>query len=169
MCRTRSNSMFKLSFSVVVVVLISIVAFKTVAADGPGPTPAPLSFSRPYEQGIVMPELGATLAAENYNSLAVLFTQDWWNWKYSYHSSMTSQGTNSLQIWCDAKYKGRYGNTWHWVDNLWNSTWGTSLSVGGVADLTGEFVVWTHGTHLFDYGSNNWVWRSSDDNEATWL
>ena len=148
---------------------VSADSVATVPADEPGPTPVPASFLPRYEQEMANPELGATIASENYNSVAVLFTQGGGIWKYSYHSNMSSQGTNSLQIWCDAKYKGRYGNTWYWVDSLWNSTWGTSLSVGGVADLSGEIMVWTHGTHLFDYSPNNWVWRYSDDYDATWL
>lgn len=148
---------------------VSADSVPTIPADEPGPTPVPASFLPRYEQEMANPELGATIASENYNSVAVLFKQDWNPWKYSYHSTMSSQGTNSLQIWCDAKYRGRYGSTWYRVDSLWNSTWGTSLGVGGVADMSGQVMVWTHGTHLFDYSPNNWVWRYSDDYDTNWL
>jgi len=150
-------------------ITVSANSVVAVPADEPGPTPVPASFLLRYELEMANLEMGATIASENYNSVAVLFTQGWGIWKYSYHSNMSSQDTNSLQIWCDAKYRGRYGSTWYWVDSLWNSTWGTSLGVGGVKDLSGEIMVWTHGTHLFDYSPNNWVWRYSDDYDATWL
>jgi hypothetical protein len=168
MCGKKLRNTLMVGLSVVVAVLMGIVPLKTAVADGPGPTPVPASFSRQDDQGIAKPEMGVTSRGETYSSIAVLFTQNWWNWKYSYHSTSSSQGTNSLQIWCDAKAHGRYGGSWYWVDSLWKSTWGTYLSVGGSKDKSGEFSVWTHGTHLFDYGPGNWVWRYSDSYDATW-
>jgi hypothetical protein len=150
-------------------ITVSANSVVAVPADEPGPTPVPAPFLPRYEQELINPELGATLAGENYSSIAVLTQPAWQPWKYSYHCKMSAQGTNSLQIWCDARYRGRYGSTWYVVNDLWDSTWGTSLGVGGVADMSGQVVVWTRGTHLFDYGPNNWVWCYSEDYDNNWL
>ncbi len=104
---------------------------------------------------------------EVYYSIAYFFSQ-YGQQVANYSSYSSATGTNSLQLWCDATYRGRWGSTWYWLDNLWSSTWGSNLSVGSSKSLGGQVTLHTHGTHLFDYGAGNWVWRSSDDWENSW-
>lgn len=133
------------------------------AEEPPPPTPVPLLGGEMAEgNGFIVP-----MAGETWSAIAYWFYSSSTGLKANYQCSQSTPSANSQQIWCDATYRGYYGSTWYALDNLWSSRWGGGeLTVNGSRGMTyGSYVLHAHGTHLFDYGPNNWVWRESDDYE----
>lgn len=160
--KTPKTLLVMISFTLLLMLFSNVV----VLAQGPDPTPVPPSdFGKATSKGVV--PSGIPLASgESYYSNAY-FTSGGGQTAH-YGSGSRASGTNSLQVWSEVTYRGRYGSTWYWLDNLWNSTWGSSVYAGSSQGLGGEVTLHTHGTHLFDYGSGNWVWHYSDKYENSW-
>jgi len=143
--------MRKVKFLSVLVLLVLLVSAGpgVALAQGPiveraDPTPVPPSFFPSEAQEMATTTERGIKSNEVYYSIAYFFSQ--YGQQVANYSSYSSA----------------------WLDNLWSSTWGSNLSVGSSKSLGGQVTLHTHGTHLFDYGAGNWVWRSSDDWENSW-
>lgn len=117
---------------------------------------------------VTNPSAPIPMSGETYSTIAYWFYSSTTGLSAHYQSTQNTSSANSQQIWCDVTYKGIYGPNWWILDNLWKSRWGGgNLTVNGSKGVSyGSYNLHGHGTHLFDYGSNNWVWKYSDDYET---
>jgi hypothetical protein len=78
----------------------------------------------------------------------------------TFSSSSSATGVNSLQIWSYLYINGSLKK------QVWNSCYCGSLAAQGklVIDKTLNHNKTVNGTHLFDYGGGNTVWRYSQYN-----
>ncbi len=148
-------------------VLVGLLVFVMVSAGfvtsgialaSGGPTPQPTPNSRPTPQPRRAAGIQASDGDRQYSSYADIDfpSQGQTRITYASFSSSSSPSIYSLQIWSRLSGNG-------WQDEAWNSCYCSSLTAAGsktVADSV-AYPFDVDGTHLFDYGGGNWVWRYS--------
>jgi hypothetical protein len=143
---------------------LGIVEADGDAQETPQPTPVRREMSI---TNATQPTMSVT-ASETYDTLVYWFYNSSTGLEANYSSTQNTSTANSQQIWLDVTYKGIYSPNWYYLDDLWDSKWGGStLRVFGEKGVSyGSYDLHGHGTHLFDYGPNNFVWKYSDDYES---
>lgn len=162
---------------VVMMFLLLALNVPATSAEGPGPTPVP-RFEQPNND-LTPPDVGTTTWSDesssmmipdavhgiNYQSSSLVYTSD----ATFYSLSSASSGlTNSLQVWSDAYAKNCGAPSSYVLGHKWNSTWGTYVEARDPKPVSGCVTVTVNGTHLFDYGNNNFVYQYSSAVGHNW-
>jgi hypothetical protein len=122
-----------------------------MALDKPTPQPTPIIKKGGEVSSAVSPN-----ASQTYRSWATVRGWTYGSDEVYHNSSSSAAGVYSLQVWSDLW-------TPHYENHVWNSCYCTSLTATGrkVIDKNDTPHLVVNGTHLFDYGGGNWVWKYS--------